>query len=111
MPELTAILGATRDKEYTQQRFAASLKGIDLDIERGSSKLKEMQAKVSDMSPEEAKARLDGVQPSKVDKDAVMNDPNDILTQKGLAARQTGFGIGMGIEAEKIDVEGNVTKL
>ena len=31
LPELNAILGASRDREYRQNKFAASLKGIDLD--------------------------------------------------------------------------------
>ena len=34
-------------------------------------------------------------------------DANDVLALQGENAKQKGFGIGMGLEAETIDVPGN----
>ena len=111
MNELSAILGATREQDYQQQRFFAGLKGIDLDKERGQSKFKAMQDKISTMSPQEVKKRLDGLQPGSIKSEAVMSGDNDILTQTGATARRDGFGIGMGLQAEVIAADGTVTKL
>lgn len=46
LPELQAILGASREKEYRHQKFMAALKGIDLEANQN----------------EDAKARFDEVQ-------------------------------------------------
>jgi len=111
MSELSAILGATRERDYQQQRFFAGLKGIDLDKERGQAKLKEIQSKVDSMNPEQRRERFGNLEPKDVNSDAKMRNPNDILTLSGSAAKKAGFGIGMGLDAEVVDAEGNVTKL
>jgi len=36
LDEVRIILGAAREQEYSRQKFAAALKGVDLDATRGS---------------------------------------------------------------------------
>jgi hypothetical protein len=50
LDELQAILEASREQEYKRQKFAAALKGIDLDEQRGQS---------NDSSFEEVKRRAE----------------------------------------------------
>lgn len=82
MPELVAILVASREKQYENQKFFAALKGIDLDKESSKS---------SGRDPwEDMKARVfSGGQTENSD---------DILSLQGFNASKAGFGIGMGLE-------------
>lgn len=82
MPELLAVLVASREKQYDNHKFFAALKGIDLDKEN---------SKVSDRDPwEDLKARVfSGGQTANSD---------DVLSLQGFNASKAGFGIGMGLE-------------
>ena len=91
MPELTAILKAVRDKEAAAQRFAAALKGIDLEKDKGQKEWEDMKARVASRG--------------------TTSDSNDIMSMQGQNAKTAGFGIGMGMEAEVINEQGEVTKL
>lgn len=92
MPELVAILEAKSNEDYENRKFTAALQGVDLDApqKRGSSW-------------EEIKARaFSGGKTS---------NPRDVMALKGANAKRKGFGIGMGLDAQTIDAEGNVTTI
>lgn len=91
MPEITAIIKASRDKDYADRKFAAALKGVDLEANSGQKEWEDMKARVASKGQ--------------------TSDSTDILALQGNTARQKGFGIGMGMEAEIMDEAGNVTKL
>jgi hypothetical protein len=46
MPELSAILKASRDKTHEDRRFFAALQGVDLDKQAGEAKFKEIMESV-----------------------------------------------------------------
>lgn len=46
MPELSAILKASRDKSHEDRRFFAALQGVDLDKQAGEAKFKEIMESV-----------------------------------------------------------------
>ena len=81
MPELTAILHAVREKEFSNHKFLAALQGVNLDD----------AVKNKDQTTfEDIKARVfSGGQ---------ARDASDILSLQGINAQQAGFGIGMGLE-------------
>lgn len=56
LPELEAIIDAERDRQYTQNKFLAALKGIDLDAGAAES----VQSRFDDIVAE-AYAELEGV--------------------------------------------------
>lgn len=62
IPEMEAILGATREREYRQQKFAAALKGIDLD-EQQDEDVRERMERVE----ARAGARLRGEDPDRAE--------------------------------------------
>lgn len=83
MFELNALLDSKREKDYSDKKFTAALKGIDLDEQTGRS----------EEDPWEAmKARVFGG----------TDNPNDILAYQGPNAAKAGFGIGMGLDYEKV---------
>lgn len=84
MPELLATISSKRDLDYQEKRFLAAIQGVDLDGEKdkGQDKWEQMKARV-----------FSGGQTS---------DPNDVLALQGVTAQQAGFGIGMGLDYEKI---------
>ena len=88
MPEIIVTLGSKRDLDYQEKKFLAAIQGVDLDKNnKGGSnnpqnKWEEMKARV-----------FSGGQ---------TGDPNDILSFQGTKAQQNGFGIGMGLNYEKI---------
>jgi len=84
MPELIITLGARRDLDYQEKKFLAAMQGVDLD--KQSNKNNEW---------EEMKAR--------VFSGGKTSDPNDIVSFQGTKASKAGFGIGMGLEYEKIN--------
>ncbi len=84
MPELTAILKASRDKSHEDRKFLAAIQGIDLD-----------NAAEEEEDPWEAlKARV--ASGGKAD------NSYDILSLQGTAAAQAGFGIGFGLDFEDL---------
>ena len=92
MPELSAILKSSRDKEHENRKFIAAVQGIDLDASTG----------VQEDPWEKLKA--------KVASGGKATDSKDILGLQGTNAAQAGFGIGFGLEMEEIDADGNVTR-
>lgn len=84
MPELTAILEAKREQDNIERKFMAALQGVDLD--KQSNRQEEWEA---------LKA--------KVYSKGKTTNPRDIVALQGEAARQAGFGIGLGLEYEVIE--------
>lgn len=83
MPELTAILEAKRENDYTDKKFMAAIQGIDLDKQTGKrDEWEEMKARV--FSGGKAKGA------------------NDITALQGINAQKAGFGIGMGLGYEDL---------
>ena len=86
MPELLATLESKRELDYQEKKFLAEIQGVDLDEQTGQK----------EEDPWEAmKARVFG-------KGNAANS-NDIVALQGPNAQKAGFGIGMGLEYEKID--------
>jgi hypothetical protein len=85
MPELIATLNSKRELDYEEKKFLAAIQGVDLDKQTGKGK--------SDPW-EEMKAR--------VFSKGQTSDPTDILSYQGVTASKAGFGIGMGLDYEKI---------
>jgi hypothetical protein len=84
LPELTATLESKRELDYSEKKFTAALQGVDLDKQSGKE------------DPWEAmKAR--------VFSGGASSDPDDILSLQGYNAQKAGFGIGMGIDYERIE--------
>ena len=84
MPELTLTLNRSREQDYQEKRFLASMQGVDLDKQSG---------KVDEW--EEMKARV-------FSKGQASNS-KDIVALQGQNAINAGFGIGMGLDYEKIE--------
>ena len=85
MTELTAILEAKRESDYSMRKFMAAIQGVDLDKETGRGE-------------ENAWERLK----AKVFSGGKTTDPNDITAYQGAAATKAGFGIGMGLGYEDL---------
>lgn len=88
MPELVATLESKRELDYQEKKFLAAIQGVDLD-ESSGNKESNPQNKW-----EEMKAR--------VFSGGMSNDSNDIVSLQGYNAQKAGFGIGMGLDYEKI---------
>lgn len=86
MPELMAILDASRELDYSEKKFLAAIQGVDLDKESGKSK--------GQQEWEDMKAR--------VFSRGQTSDSNDVLSLQGPKAKQLGFGIGMGLDYENL---------
>lgn len=84
MPELTAILKASRDRIHEDRKFSAAIQGIDLDKESGQQ----------EDAWENLKARV-------ASKGKAENS-KDILSLQGTAAQKAGFGIGLGLDFEDL---------
>lgn len=83
MEELVVTLNAKRDSDYQDKKFAAAMQGVDLDKQSGKNdEWEQMKARV--FSKGQAK------------------DGDDILAYQGANAQKAGFGIGMGIEYERL---------
>lgn len=86
LEELVAIVSAIRELDYEEKKFLAAMQGVDLDAEnnkdRGQKEWEDMKARV-----------FSG---------GATSDSNDILALQGQTAKKAGFGIGMGLEYEKI---------
>jgi hypothetical protein len=92
MPELTATLSASREKEYEHNKFLAAIQGVDLesggDSNKGQKEWEDLKARV--FSGGQAK------------------DSDDIVSLQGVNASNAGFGIGAGLEYA--DLKGNEPK-
>lgn len=84
MPELTAILKASRDRIHEDRKFNAAIQGVDLDKAANND--------------EDAWEKLK----AKVASGGKAKDSKDILSLQGTAAQQAGFGIGMGLDFEDL---------
>ena len=85
MPEIISTLGSKRDLDYQEKKFLAAIQGVDLDKNSGSGgqdKWEEMKARV-----------FSGGQ---------TGDPNDIISYQGAKAAKAGFGVGMGLDYQKL---------
>jgi len=83
MPELAATLNAKRENDYNEKKFLAAIQGIDLDKQSGKSN-----------AWEDMKAR--------VFSKGQATSADDVLSLQGVNAQKAGFGIGMGLEYEKL---------
>lgn len=93
IPELMITLNAKREIDYNEKKFLASMQGVNLDEAVGKQEedpWQRLQAR--------AAARARGEDPDS----ATPIDPNDITSFVGTKAHRAGFGIGMGMEYEKI---------
>lgn len=88
--ELMQILSITRELDYEEKKFLAAIQGINLDESSGkdSGEVKGQQ------EWENLKA--------KVASGGRATDAKDILALQGIAAKQAGFGIGMGLGYEDL---------
>jgi hypothetical protein len=84
MQEITAILNVKREEDYSMKKFMAAMQGVDLDKNAQKSN-----------AWEEMKARV-------FSKGKASNS-KDIVALQGYSAQKAGFGIGMGLDYEKID--------
>ncbi len=83
MPELLLILSTKRELDYESKKFNAALQGVNLDEQTGKRD-----------AWQDLKAR--------VFSGGAANDSNDILSLQGQNAISAGFGIGLGLDYEKI---------
>lgn len=83
MQELTSILNVKREEDYAHKKFLAAMQGVDLD--KGNDRSNAW---------EEMKARV-------FSKGNAANS-KDVVSLQGANAQKAGFGIGMGLEYEKI---------
>ena len=88
MAELTFILEASRDAEYNRQKFAAAMKGVDLDKETGRDKRPRKGKKASTFEDIQARVASGGL----------ANDANDILSLQGQYGARKGFMIGKDLD-------------
>ena len=83
MPELTATLNAKREADYSEKKFLAAIQGIDLDKQSNQrNEWEDMKARVFSKGQ--------------------TSDANDVLALQGVNAQKAGFGIGMGLDYEKL---------
>jgi hypothetical protein len=84
MPELVQTITAINEKEHNQRRFAASLKGIQLDDDVEEKK---------GSTFEDIQRRALGINTSS----------DDVVGLQGSLASQAGFGIGAGLGYSRSD--------
>lgn len=87
MPEVTAILKASRDANHSERRFLAAIQGIDLD-------------EAAEETPEDPWEAMK----ARVASGGKAESSKDILSLQGTAAAQAGFGIGMGLDFEDLTI-------
>jgi len=87
MPELISILVAKREKNHEDRKFLAAIQGIDLDKDN-------QQEQDSGDAWENLKAR--------VFSGGTAVDSSDIVSLQGVNAVQAGFGIGMGLDYQRV---------
>ena len=79
MPELVQTITAINEKEHNQRRFAASLKGIQLD---------------DDVEEKEKGSTFDDIQRRAL---GIKASADDVVGLQGPFAAKAGFGIGAGL--------------
>ena len=84
MQELTTILNVKREEDYAHKKFLAAMQGVDLD-----------KGKENSNAWEEMKAR--------VFSGGKAANSKDIVALQGVNAQKAGFGIGLGLDYERID--------
>jgi hypothetical protein len=77
-------LSTSRELNYDEKKFLAAMQGVDLDKNAGKAN-----------AWEEMKARV-------FSKGKATN-ARDIVALQGISAQKAGFGIGMGLDYQKID--------
>lgn len=87
MPELVSILVAKREKDHEDRKFLAAIQGIDLDKDS-------QQEQSTGDAWENLKAR--------VFSGGAAVDSSDIISLQGINAAQAGFGIGMGLDYQRV---------
>lgn len=85
MPELVSILETKAKEDYENKKFMAAMQGVDID--KNSSEGQEAWEKIKARAFSRGKT----------------NDPDDIVSLSGAAAKKAGFGIGEGLDYEVID--------
>lgn len=85
MPELIATLEIKRESEYSEKKFLAAMQGVDLDKQSGNT---------DQNAWEKMKAKYFS--------NGATDNPNDVLSLQGANAQKAGFGIGMGLDYERI---------
>ncbi len=88
LPELTEILSTHNEQEYYNRKFLAAIQGVDL--EGGEKKEEDPWEAMKNRVAEKTSGIKAG-------------NSNDITSYQGVKARQAGFGIGMGLDYEKMD--------
>jgi hypothetical protein len=83
MPELIAILEAKNEADSTDKKFLAAIQGVDLD--EGKPRQDEWT---------KLKDKVFGAQKE--------SDPKDVTSLTGAKAAEAGFGIGMGLDYERM---------
>lgn len=83
LPELLKTIEIKRELEYSEKKFLAAIQGVDLDEQTGKRD-----------AWEEMKARV-------FSKGQAAN-ADDVLSLQGINAQKAGFGIGMGLDYEKL---------
>ena len=84
MPELMITLSISRELNYDEKKFLAAMQGVDLEKNAGKANAwEEMKARVFSKGQAE--------------------NARDIIALQGINAQKAGFGIGMGLEYEKVD--------
>jgi hypothetical protein len=86
LPELFATLDAKREDQYSRNRFLAALQGVDLEEDE----------------KEDAMKRWEDIK-TQVATGGLTSDSDDILALSGSAARDAGFGIGLGLSYANSD--------
>ena len=89
LKELTETLSMHNEVDHHNKKFFAAIQGIDIDGNKKESEedpWEAMKARVA--------AKTSGIVPQ---------NSNDITSFTGVKARQAGFGIGMGLDYEKVD--------
>lgn len=87
MPELVSILVAKREKDHEDRKFLAAIQGIDLD---------------KDQEQEERDGNAWENLKAKVFSGGNAVDSSDIVSLQGVNAVQAGFGIGMGLDYQRV---------
>ena len=91
MAELVYILEGMREKEYSDRKFTAAMKGVDLDKETGrKNKPKQPSTKKKASTFEDIQAR--------VASGGLAKDADDILSLQGQYGARKGFQIGKDME-------------
>ena len=96
MAELVYILEGMREKEYSDRKFTAAMKGVDLDKETGrKDKPKQHSTKKKASTFEDIQAR--------VASGGLAKDADDILSLQGQYGARKGFQIGKDMEYAVVD--------